>query len=269
MAAAQTRYASGAAAPSDPATLAGSRKIPPPMVMLMIAAASPNVPIARTSDSRGTLVWPAVSLAINDMRRSVAPAKLEPWSRPSATNRFQGPLTRNVVILTTKASAATLSARLGIPRQKINYHLRALEDCGLVRVAEERRWGGLIERVMVASAASYVVSPAALGPAAADTGRSSRLSASYLIALAARVVREVSDLTRRARAAGTTLATLSLDTELRFRSPADRAAFARALTDAVTALVARYHDAEAPAAGAHRVVILAHPLPPGSQSKEE
>src|SRR5688572_30087303 len=97
--------------------------------------------------------------------------------------------------LSTPGSAATLAPRLGLARQKINYHLRALEAHGLVRVAEERRWGGLTERLLVASAASYVVSPAAMGRAATDPGRSlDRLSAGYLIALAARVVREIGDL---------------------------------------------------------------------------
>src|SRR5687767_13332311 len=85
--------------------------------------------------------------------------------------------------LAEPASAATLAARLGLPCQKINYHLRSLEGHGLVHVSRERRWGGLTDRVMVASAISYVVSPAALGPVAADPQRrSDRLSASYLIA---------------------------------------------------------------------------------------
>src|SRR5918998_1309960 len=70
--------------------------------------------------------------------------------------------------LAEPASAATLAARLGIARQKVNYHLRALESHGLVKVAEERRWGGLTERLLVASAAAYVVSPTALGAAAGD-----------------------------------------------------------------------------------------------------
>ncbi len=100
--------------------------------------------------------------------------------------------------LASPASAATLAARLGIPRQKLNYHLRALEAHGLVQVASTRLWGGLTERLLVATAASYVVSPRALGPAASDPARESdRLSASYLIALAARVVREVGDLVLR------------------------------------------------------------------------
>jgi DNA-binding transcriptional ArsR family regulator len=65
--------------------------------------------------------------------------------------------------LAEPASAAALAARLGLPRQKVNYHLRTLEAHGLVAIAEERRHGGLTERLLVATAASYVVSPAALG----------------------------------------------------------------------------------------------------------
>src|SRR3981081_2782241 len=62
------------------------------------------------------------------------------------------------------ASAATLATRVGLPRQKVNYHLRALEAHGLVRLTQERKWGGLTERLLVATAASHVVSPKALGP---------------------------------------------------------------------------------------------------------
>src|SRR6187200_858816 len=72
--------------------------------------------------------------------------------------------------LAEPASAATLAARVGLTRQKINYHLRALEAHGLVQLAQERKWGGLTERLLVATAASYVVSPNALGPAA-DSNR--------------------------------------------------------------------------------------------------
>ena len=163
--------------------------------------------------------------------------------------------------LSEPASAAALSARLGIARQKLNYHLRALESSGLVHVAEERRWGGLTERKLVATATSYVVSPVALGPVASDPARArDRLSASYLIALGARIVREVSNLIHRSEAAGKYLATLSIDTEIRFRSAAERAAFSRELTQSITTLAAKYHDESAPGGRAHRIVLVAHPL---------
>jgi len=164
--------------------------------------------------------------------------------------------------LAEPSSATMLAARVGLARQKVNYHLRALEAHGLVRPVEERRWGGLVERRLIASASSYVVSPAALGEAANDPARASdRLSARYLIALAARVVREVAELVRRSTEQAKQLATLSIDTEVRFRSPAERAAFSHELTTAITTLVARYHDESAPGGRAHRLVVVAHPLP--------
>jgi len=171
--------------------------------------------------------------------------------------------------LTAPASAATLAARVGLARQKVNYHLHALEAHGLVELAEERKWGGLTERLLVATAASYVVSPSALGPVAADPNRElDRLSASYLIALGARVIREVGDLVRRAKEVGKRLATLSVDTEVRFRSAADRAAFSSELTEAIATLVSKYHDESAPGGRVHRLVVVAHPLPLNSDPKE-
>lgn len=175
--------------------------------------------------------------------------------------------------LTEPASAAALAGRLGLPRQKVNYHVRALEERGLVREAGTRQWGGLKERLLVASAGSYLVSPAALGRAAADPSRDlDRLSASYLIALGGRIVREVGDLVRRARAADKSLATLAIDTEIRFRSPTERAQFSDELVRAVTALAARYHDDAAPAGRLHRLVVVAHPVahegpPPETRSR--
>ena len=171
--------------------------------------------------------------------------------------------------LAAPASAATLAGRVGLTRQKVNYHLNALEAHGLVRLAHSRKWGGLTERLLVATAASYVVSPGALGPVAVDPNREvDRLSASYLIAIGARMVREVADLLRRAKIAGKRLATLAVDTEVRFRSPADRAAFTAELTDAITKLVSKYHDESAPGGRAHRLIVVAHPLPQKSAHKE-
>ncbi|MGE0000367.1 MAG: ArsR/SmtB family transcription factor [Ilumatobacteraceae bacterium] len=163
--------------------------------------------------------------------------------------------------LAEPGSSTTVAAALGLPRQLVNYHLRALERHGLVRVVEERPRRGLTERVMQATARSYVTAPAALGDSAADPARTDRLSTRYLIALAARMVGEVAQLARRADAAGKPLATLALDTEIKFASAADRAAFTTELTSAVTALAAKYHDEQSQRGRWHRLVVAAHPLP--------
>src|SRR2546423_7156606 len=172
--------------------------------------------------------------------------------------------------LARPGSASTLAGRVGLTRQRVNYHLRTLEAHGLVRLVREQRRRGLTERVMQASAAAYVVSPGALGQAAVTPERTSdRLSASYLVALAARVVHEVGDLVRGAGRAGKRLATLSLDTQVSFRSAADRAKVTRELADAVSGLVARYHDVDAPGGRAYRLIVVAHPLPRAASQQEE
>lgn len=171
--------------------------------------------------------------------------------------------------LATPGSASTLAPRVGLARQKVNYHLRLLEAHGLVKQVEERRWGGLTERFVQATATSYIVSPSAMGHAACDPGKTrDRLSASYLVALAARLVREVAALARLAAETGKRLPTLALDTEIRFRSAADRAAFTGELTAAVTDLVARYHDASAPGGRWQRLVVAAHPMPTVKKREE-
>lgn len=165
-------------------------------------------------------------------------------------------------LATEPASAAGVAARLGLPRQKAGYHLTALADQGLVVEVGSRRHGGLVERILTASAGAYVISPTAMGHAAADLRRlPDRLSAAYLVALAARAVHEVGALLRGADAAGQRLPTLSIDTDVRFRSADERAAFADELAAGVRTLVARYHDESAPAGRWYRVVAIAHPLP--------
>lgn len=161
--------------------------------------------------------------------------------------------------LATPASAAALAARVGIARQKVNYHLRTLEAHGLVELAEERHHGGIVERVLRASAASYVVSPAAISSAGSDPGRAAdRVSAGYLVALAGRVVREVGALVRRAGTSGDRVPTFTVDTVIGFRSAADRAAFAEETTAAVLELAARYHHDDGQP---YRLVLAAHPRP--------
>ena len=162
--------------------------------------------------------------------------------------------------LARPASATMLAARVDLPRQKVNYHLRALEKHGLVELVEERRKGNVTERMMQATASSYVISPAALAAVQPDPAQSpDRLSARWLLAVAGRLVRDVGMLITGAAKAHKRVATFALDGEVRFASAADRAAFADELTQAVTALVAKYHDQTAEGGRDHRLIIAVHP----------
>ena len=177
--------------------------------------------------------------------------------------------------LAEPASATMLAARVRLPRQKVNYHLRALERHRLVELVEERRKGNCVERVLRATARSYVISPAALGSVQPDPGRApDRLSAQWLLALAARLVRDVGGLlTRdgsyRDRASERRrIATFALDAEVRFASARDRAEFAANLANILAALVAEYHDETADGGRRHRVLIALHPSLPANANQE-
>ncbi len=167
---------------------------------------------------------------------------------------------RLLAALTQPMSATMLAAQCGLTRQKVNYHLRTLERHGLIELAEERRKGNVTERVMLASAHAYVISPLALAAVQPDPERSpDRLSARWLLVLAARLVRDVGQLITGAAKVRKRLATFAMDGEVRFASAADRAAFSEDLARSVSNLVAAYHDETAPSGRRHRIVIAIHP----------
>lgn len=162
--------------------------------------------------------------------------------------------------LAEPGSAASLARRLELPRQQLNYHLHALEEAGLIEEVETRRRGNCLERVVRATARSYVISPAAMGescPSAADVG--DRFSASYLIAVAAQTLRDLGRLRGLADAAGKRLATLTIQAEIQLASPADRKAFTQELAAAVEGVIAKWHrEGGRP----FRVTLGAYPSPP-------
>ena len=161
--------------------------------------------------------------------------------------------------LVEPSSAGALALRLGIPRQKLNYHLRALEAHGLLELAEERKRGGITERVLRATAVSYVVSPAALGESAADPDLTAdHLSARYMVALAGRLMREVGSLAHRARVTGKRPPPTAINTETGFRSAKACRLRQVAQDGGPCALVARYHHDDG---RPHRLVVAAHPRP--------
>jgi DNA-binding transcriptional ArsR family regulator len=156
-------------------------------------------------------------------------------------------------------SAAGLARKLGLPRQKVNYHLRKLEEAGVVELAATRRRRGCVERTLRPTARAFLVDPSLLEARGVDAEEyRDRFSSAYLVAAAAALVGDVSDLRRRAEAAGQPLTTFTLQTEVSFRTPAQRTAFAEELTDTVARLVARYHD-DSPGSRSYRFLVGGHP----------
>jgi hypothetical protein len=143
---------------------------------------------------------------------------------------------------------------------RLVYHVKELEKRGLLRHVGERRKRNCVERLVQATALHYTIAPEALGALGLDPRRvRDRFSSAYLAALLTRAAREVASLQERAEQAGQRLATLTLETELRFASPATQQAFAEELTQAVKDLVARHYDERAPRGRRFRFVIGGYP----------
>jgi len=156
-------------------------------------------------------------------------------------------------------SATGVARRLGLPRQKVNYHLRELERLGLVGLVEERRRGNCLERIVRARATTYAMDPSMLGALSPDPAdEPDRRSAAHMIAVAVRTIRELGELLRRAARAGRKLSTLTIDAQVRFASAGDQAEFGEELARAVARLVSKYHDERAPNGRTFRVVACAY-----------
>ncbi|MDJ0655234.1 MAG: helix-turn-helix domain-containing protein [Xanthomonadales bacterium] len=157
-------------------------------------------------------------------------------------------------------SASSVARHLGWPRQRVGYHVRKLEQAGLLNHIEDRRARNCVERILQASARCYALSPRVLGDLGVEPEKiSDRFSSAYLIACASAAARDVSILREQARAVGKKLATLTAQTHIAFASPRDQYLFARELEAALGELVERYHKPDAPGARTMDVALLAHP----------
>lgn len=194
-------------------------------------------------------------------------ADLEVIQASSKASALFDPTRRQLLArLSEPHSAAGLARKLGLPRQRVNYHLRELEKEGLLELVEERKRGNCTERIVRATARSFVISPEALGVlGATPEAAGDRLSAAYLMSVAAQVLRDVGSLEARARRENKRVATLTLDAEVRFASAHARAAFADELSSAVATLVAKYHDEHAPDGRSFRLVVGVHPAAAGAR----
>lgn len=158
-------------------------------------------------------------------------------------------------------SATGVARRLDLPRQKVNYHLRELERHGLVAFVEERRKGNCMERVVRAVAQSYLISPGVMGALAADPALvRDHFSSAYLLALAARAIRDLALLRRRADRAKKELPTLAMHTEVRFASAEKQAAFTEELANEMARLTAKYHDESAARGRLFQFLVAGYPV---------
>jgi DNA-binding transcriptional ArsR family regulator len=173
-------------------------------------------------------------------------------------------------LLEQPQSAPQVAEAIGMPRQRVLYHLRKLEVQGLVEAHDHGRVGRRIDRSYVRTATSYAIAPSTLGGVAVDRRTvADAFSYAYLSAVAGRALTDLAALGRAAAARGKRVPTLTLETEVRFATPGDQRRFADELTLAFTALAAKYHRPEAITGRTFRVFACGYPAVPPRTNRPE
>ena len=170
---------------------------------------------------------------------------------------------RLLQLLERPQSAPQLAKAIGMPRQRVLYHLRTLEAQHLVEAQDHGSVGRRIDRSYVRTATSYAIAPKTLGGVAVDARTiGDAFSSAYLSAVAARALNDLAALGRAATARGKRVPTLTLETDVRFATPADQRRFADELTTALTTLAAKYHQPDAIGGRTFRVIACGYPAVP-------
>jgi DNA-binding transcriptional ArsR family regulator len=176
----------------------------------------------------------------------------------SAAAALLDPVRREILaLLREPASAVAVAGRLGLPRQRVGYHIRALEGAGLLHHVGDRKKGNCTERLLQTTARHYLISPQLLGNLGADPAQvADKASSAYQVAVATEVAHAVATMRAAAETAGKKLPTLTLQVDVRFTSATEQQGFTEELTSAIADLVQKYH---APEGRTFRFTVLGHP----------
>ncbi len=178
---------------------------------------------------------------------------------PERLRRALSPLRRQLLErLRQPASATQLASALDLPRQRVNYHLRALEDAGLVELVEERQRRGCVERILRATADAFIVDPSVMTDGEQAAFSQDRFASEHLIGVAAGTVRDVARMQGGAEREGTRLLTFTVEAQIRFAEPGHVHEFTDALGEALARTAARF---DTPGGRPYRVVVGGHPAP--------
>ena len=184
---------------------------------------------------------------------------LDQWEAAAAV---LDPVRQEILSRLAEPDSATGVARaLGLPRQRVAYHVRELEKHGLLETVEERRRGNCVERIVQATARKYIISPAALSSLGDAHAAADAYSSTYLIATAAETIRDVAELRQRAQQAAKRLPTLSLQLDIRFASAAARGEFAEELLQFLAGAARKYHEPETTDGRTYRFTVAGYPSP--------
>lgn len=153
-------------------------------------------------------------------------------------------------------SAVNIARKNDMSRQRVGYHMRALQKAGCIEPVGERKQRGLTERLFQAIPFAYVYATSQSLP---EQQLVDRFSWSSLVNMLARTLWQLVRLRSAADATGKKLATLAIHAELHVNSPAARKAFSEELVVLIDNLIAKHDDPEADSGRDFQIIIGALP----------
>ena len=141
--------------------------------------------------------------------------------------------------MATPHTCHDLAQSLDDTPQKIYYHIKALEQAGLVEKIDERRGRGRTESRDQATARTYWLAPRLINAVGGKRTAQDQTSLRVLLSLAEEVQADVGRLAQRSEA-GSHVPSLSLSAQIHLPNPNRRAEFLQELQTVFQALARKY-----------------------------
>ena len=138
-----------------------------------------------------------------------------------------------------ETTCTEVAGLLGTTPQKIHYHVKALENAGLVEKVAERKVRGILEGIYRAKARAYWLSPRLVGQLGGSRRGGDQASLGYLIQLAEEVQDDVATLAAM-QDDEEHVPSLGLSAQVVLRDAAERAAFLADVQRTFQELAERY-----------------------------
>jgi len=139
-------------------------------------------------------------------------------------------------LLNQPHTCTELAEVLNTSPQKIYYHIKILQDSGLVKKVREERVRGIMEGYYQASAASYMLSPGMVEKLGGAEMAKQQLSLANLLNLIQQMQAEITVLSQSKEE----IPSIGLSAQISLNSPADRSAFHTELQECIQKLAEKY-----------------------------
>jgi DNA-binding transcriptional ArsR family regulator len=153
-------------------------------------------------------------------------------------------------------SCPDLARDLDETTQKVYYHVKILEEAGLVDKVDERRVRGIMEGLYQARARSYWLSPRIVGRIGGPARTRDQMSLGFLLTLAEEIQLDVARLAARPGAGGPSL---GLSAHIELRDPSARAAFLSEVQEIFKRLARKYGQGAGARSPSFKISLVCYP----------